>query len=79
MACAPGIASFLNPAYFLNNPKAGANRGGAWRDICKRRITGWAESGMLRFLGKRLKAWNKPSYYAVKWAIFGGLFYWLFF
>jgi beta-hydroxylase len=30
-------------------------------------------------LGKRLKAWNKPSYYLVKWAIFGGLFYWLFF
>ena len=32
----------------------------------------------VRLLGKRLKAWNKPSYYLVKWLLFGGLFCLLF-
>jgi beta-hydroxylase len=39
----------------------------------------FAQVYKIRVLGKRLKGWNKPTYYLVKWAIFGGLFYWLFF
>jgi beta-hydroxylase len=33
----------------------------------------------VRLWGKRLKAWNRQVYYAVKWAIFGGLIYLIFF
>lgn len=33
----------------------------------------------VRLLGKRLKAWNRKVYYAVKYALFGGLFYLIFF
>lgn len=32
----------------------------------------------IRILGKRLKAWNRYVYYAVKWALFGGLALWIF-
>ena len=28
----------------------------------------------IRLLGKRLKAWHRPSYYLVKWLLFGALF-----
>ena len=31
-----------------------------------------------RIAGKRLKSWNRTAYYAVKWAILGGLLYWIF-
>jgi beta-hydroxylase len=27
----------------------------------------------IRLVGKRLKAWHRPTYYVVKWAVFGGL------
>jgi beta-hydroxylase len=30
----------------------------------------------LRLVGKRIKRVNKPVYYTIKWAIFGGLLYW---
>lgn len=33
----------------------------------------------VRVLGKRIKAWNKPTYYVLKWLLLGGLFYALFF
>lgn len=33
----------------------------------------------VRLLGKRIKAWNKPTYYVIKWLLLGGLFYALFF
>ena len=33
----------------------------------------------VRLLGKRLKRFNKPLYYVVKWALFGGIFYLVFF
>jgi beta-hydroxylase len=33
----------------------------------------------VRLLGKRIKAWNKPTYYVIKWALLGALFYALFF
>lgn len=33
----------------------------------------------IRLLGKRIKAWNKATYYAIKWLLFGGIFYALFF
>jgi beta-hydroxylase len=33
----------------------------------------------VRLVGKRLKAWNKTVYYLVKWALFGGLLYAIFF
>jgi beta-hydroxylase len=29
----------------------------------------------IRLVGKRLKTWNKPSYYAIKWALTGALLY----
>lgn len=32
----------------------------------------------IRRVGKRLKAWNRHVYYAVKWALFGGLALWIF-
>ena len=28
----------------------------------------------IRRVGKRLKAWHRPTYYAVKWALFGSMF-----
>src|SRR5262245_2473180 len=33
----------------------------------------------VRLAGKRLKAWNRKVYYAVKWALFAGLIYLIFF
>ncbi len=27
----------------------------------------------VRKVGKRLKAWNKPVYYVIKWLLFGGI------
>jgi len=33
----------------------------------------------VRLLGKRIKAWNKPTYYGIKWLLLGGLFYLIFF
>ena len=33
----------------------------------------------VRLAGKRLKAWNRTIYYAVKWTLFGGLVYLVFF
>jgi len=33
----------------------------------------------IRLVGKRLKAWNRKVYYAVKYALFGGLIYLIFF
>jgi beta-hydroxylase len=32
----------------------------------------------IRVLGKKIKAWNKPTYYAVKWALLGGIAYAIF-
>jgi beta-hydroxylase len=32
----------------------------------------------IRVLGKKIKAWNKPAYYAVKWALLGGIAYAIF-
>ena len=32
----------------------------------------------VRLLGKRIKAWNRRVYYALKWALIGGLLYWIF-
>ncbi|WP_353193090.1 lipid A hydroxylase LpxO [Pandoraea pnomenusa] len=32
----------------------------------------------IRIVGKRLKAWNRYVYYAVKWAMFGGILLWIF-
>jgi beta-hydroxylase len=32
----------------------------------------------VRLLGKRIKAWNRSVYYALKWALIGGLLYWIF-
>jgi beta-hydroxylase len=29
----------------------------------------------IRILGTRIKAWNKPAYYAVKWLLLGGILY----
>jgi beta-hydroxylase len=76
----------------LNNPVARwINREIGWRMIkaaATQNVDGEPIGGLnkafaqiykIRVLGKRLKAWNKPSYYAVKWSIFGGLFYLLFF
>ncbi|VVE84942.1 lipid A hydroxylase LpxO [Pandoraea sputorum] len=31
----------------------------------------------IRIVGKRLKAWNRSVYYAVKWALFGGILLWI--
>ena len=31
----------------------------------------------IRIVGKRLKAWNRYVYYAVKWALFGGILLWI--
>jgi beta-hydroxylase len=28
----------------------------------------------VRRLGKRMKAWHRPTYYAVKWTLFGSIF-----
>jgi hypothetical protein len=28
----------------------------------------------IRRLGKRIKAWHRPTYYAVKWVLFGSIF-----
>jgi len=28
---------------------------------------------VVRRIGKRLKAWNKSIYYVVKWTLFGGI------
>lgn len=33
----------------------------------------------IRKVGKRIKVWHRPTYYAIKFALFGGLIYWLFF
>ena len=33
----------------------------------------------IRKVGKKLKAWHKPTYYVVKFTLFGALLYWLFF
>jgi beta-hydroxylase len=30
----------------------------------------------IRLVGKRIKAWNKVTYYAIKWSLIGGLLYW---
>jgi len=32
----------------------------------------------IRVLGKKIKAWNKPTYYAIKWALLGGAAYAIF-
>lgn len=32
----------------------------------------------VRLVGKKIKAWNRTAYYALKWLIFGGLFLWVF-
>lgn len=32
----------------------------------------------IRLLGKRIKAWNKPIYYFIKWLVFGGIAYAIF-
>ena len=32
----------------------------------------------IRELGKRIKKWNKPGYYALKYALFAGIFYLVF-
>ena len=32
----------------------------------------------VRLVGKKIKAWNRTAYYALKWLIFGGLFLWIF-
>lgn len=29
----------------------------------------------IRLVGKRIKAWNKPMYYLIKWLVFGGIAY----
>jgi beta-hydroxylase len=39
----------------------------------------FAYAYQIRLVGKRIKAWNKPTYYAIKWALLGGLFYAIFF
>jgi beta-hydroxylase len=28
----------------------------------------------IRLIGKRIKAWNRPAYYVIKWLLFGGVF-----
>ena len=33
----------------------------------------------VRLVGKRIKVWNKPTYYLIKWLLLGGLFYAIFF
>lgn len=33
----------------------------------------------VRLVGKRIKAWNKATYYVIKWLLLGGLFYAIFF
>jgi beta-hydroxylase len=33
----------------------------------------FAQAYRVRLLGKRLKAWNRPTYYAVKWALLAGI------
>ena len=29
----------------------------------------------IRRVGKRIKQWNKPTYYLIKWVLFGGIAY----
>ena len=31
----------------------------------------------IRLLGKRIKAWNRTVYYALKWTLVAGLVYWI--
>ena len=33
----------------------------------------------IRRIGKRIKKWNKPTYYLIKWILFGGIAYAIFF
>ena len=42
-------------------------------------ITGQARRGRVRMPGKRLKAWNKHVYYAVKFTLLLALVYFVFF
>lgn len=39
----------------------------------------FAYAYQVRLVGKRIKAWNKPTYYAIKWLLLGGLLYAIFF
>ena len=39
----------------------------------------FAYAYQVRLVGKRIKAWNKASYYVIKWLLLGGLFYAIFF
>ena len=39
----------------------------------------FAYAYQVRLVGKRIKAWNKATYYAIKWLLLGGLFYAIFF
>lgn len=39
----------------------------------------FAYAYQVRLVGKRIKAWNKPTYYVIKWLLLGGLFYAMFF
>ena len=39
----------------------------------------FAYAYQVRLLGKRIKVWNKPTYYLIKWLCLGSLFYAIFF
>ena len=39
----------------------------------------FAYAYQVRLLGKRIKVWNKPTYYLIKRLLLGGLFYAIFF
>ncbi len=39
----------------------------------------FAYAYQVRLVGKRIKAWNKATYYVIKWLLLGGLFYAIFF
>ncbi len=39
----------------------------------------FAYAYQVRLVGKRIKVWNKATYYVIKWLLLGGLFYALFF
>lgn len=39
----------------------------------------FAYAYQVRLVGKHIKAWNKPTYYAIKWLLLGGLLYAIFF
>ena len=35
----------------------------------------FAQAYKIRIVGKRIKTWNRPTYYAIKWLLLGGLLY----